>query len=565
MKYKGFIFLLLFMLLSITPSSPQNEVKKPKVTVSPRHMIVHPGDTVTFTVDVERVVGGTFVCQGSAYIDLEHPSFRGLDYITFIQWKSEEFSLHEIGEIWTFEFIIRFKNETPEGRYVVPITVLGEVDVCPDAIPFEVTEFITFEVLKEPSNVSMKAWFTSPCNVCVIPDNTGRAQPGTTFNYPHRICNLGTDADTFTIEAKSSSGWNITIYWDVNNNKVLDSDETWIIDSTDLLSPDECYPLILSLEIPDTVVEGDTDTTTITTRSTSGECTDFATDVTTLTTGTPRTVPGLFECAEIETDTFVLEQGSCYVNYCVPYKIPVLMRVKITNYGPTELSDVKVSVEPQNFTIGELLPQYFIAHKMAAEEEKTIDIAGYFTSLPELGTYVTNITLYYTDQYGDQQTLSEQLLVKVEDTARNYFYQGETAYKNDDYETALEHFEKATELYVKGNFDVMVTEVKKYIDQCTQFLHRKQLKIEAEALLSEGIELFEAQKYELAKSTFEEALAIFTELKDIEKFEECKEWIDSCDKALNPPVNGTCLGSIILLSMVAAGMAVIHRRHYWSV
>ena len=138
--------------------------------------------------------GGTFVCQGFAYIDLEHPSARGLDYITFIQWQSEEFTLHEIGETWTFEFIIRFKNETPEGRYVVPITVVGEVEVCPDALPFVMTDFITFEVLKEPSNVSMEAWFISPCSVCVIPDNAGKAQPGTKFYYLHRICNLGTES-----------------------------------------------------------------------------------------------------------------------------------------------------------------------------------------------------------------------------------------------------------------------------------------------------------------------------------------------------------------------------------
>jgi len=451
------------MLLSSMPVLPQEQPKKPRVTVTPQHMIVHPGDTVSFTVTVERVTGGTLVCEGTVFIDLAHPSGRGLEYITLLQWQSDKFSLHEIGESREFEFIIRFKPNAPEGRYVVPITVLGEVKACPDAIPFEVTEFITFEVLKEPSNVSMKAWFANPCNVCVIPDNTGRAQPGTTFNYPHRICNLGTEQDTFTIEAESSSGWNITMYWDQNNNKVLDATETRVVDSTDLLSPDECYPLILSLEIPDTAVEGDTDTTIITARSTSRECTDFATDETTITTGTPRTIPGLFECAEIETDTFVLQRGSCYVNNCVPYKIPVLMRVSITNHGPTEISDIKVIVEPQNFTIGGLLPQYFIAYKMVAEEERTIDIEGYFSSLPNLGTYVINITLYYIDKYGDQQNLSEQLLVKMEDTAANYFDQGEIAYKSGDYDTALERFNQAKDMYLNGNFDVMVQETDRYI------------------------------------------------------------------------------------------------------
>ncbi len=453
----------MFILLSSMSVLPQEQPKKPRVTVNPRHMIVHPGDTVSFTVEVERTTGGTLVCKGTVYIDLAHPSGRGLEYITLLQWKSDEFSLHEIGESREFEFLIRFKPEAPEGRYVVPITVLGEVQACPDAIPFEVTEFITFEVLKEPSNVSMKAWFANPCNVCVIPDNTGKAQPGTLFNYPHRICNLGTEQDTFTIETESSSGWDITVYWDQNNNKVLDATETRVVDSTDLLAPDECYPVILQLKIPDTAQDGDKDTTRITARSTSRECSDFATDETTITTGTPRTVPGLFECAEFEADTFVLQRGSCYVNYCVPYKIPVLMRVSVTNHGPTEISEVKIIVEPQNFTIGGLLPQYFIANKMVAEEERTVDIAGYFTSLPDVGTYVINITLYYTDKYGEQQSLSEQLLVKMEETAKNYFDQGEAAYKSGDYETALERFNQAKEMYLGGNFDVMVTETNRYI------------------------------------------------------------------------------------------------------
>ena len=463
MKCKISIILLLLMLLSSVPSSPQEQPKTPRVTVSPRHMIVHPGDTVSFTVEVERISGGTLVCSGHVYIDLSHPSGRGLEYITFIQWQSDEFSLHEIGESRQFEFIIRFKPDAPEGRYVVPITVKGEVRACPDAIPFDVTEFITFEVLKEPTNVSMKAWFSNPCNVCVVPDNTGKARPGTTFNYAHQICNLGKLEDTFSIEAESSSEWEITIYWDQNNNRVLDAGETQVIDSTDLLNPEECFPIIVALKIPDTAQEGDTDTTIITARSTSKECSDFATDITTVTSGTPRTTPGLFECAEFEADTFVLQRGSCYVNYCVPYKIPILMRASVTNYGPTEISNVKFVVEPLNFSISGLLPQYYVADKMVADDERVVDIEGFLTELPEVGSYIINITLYYIDRYGDQQSLAEQLIVKMEETAKNYFDQGEALFKSGDYNTALERFKEAKEMYLDGNFDTMVIETNRYI------------------------------------------------------------------------------------------------------
>ncbi len=463
MRCRIFIIFLILMLLSSMPLYPQEAPKKPKVTVTPPHMIVHPGDTVSFTVEVERTTGGVLVCEGHVYLDLAHPSGRGLEYIIFIQWQSEKFALHEIGESREFEFIVKFKPETPEGRYVIPITVKGEVKACPDAIPFEVTEFITFEVLKEPSKVSMKAWFANPCNVCVVPDNTGKAQPKTTFYYPHRICNLGTQPDTFTIEAESSSGWKITLLWDQNNNKVLDATETRVVDSTDLLAPGECYPVILALEIPGTAKDGDIDTTIITARSTSKECSDSATDVTTITTATPRTVPGLFECAEFEADTFVLQLGSCYVNSCVPYKIPVLMKAKVTNEGPTDIYNAKIIVEPQNFTIAGLSPQYPVAERMVAAEEVTVDMEGYFTSLPPLGSYIVNVTLYYQDKYGEQKTLSDQLVVKMEDTAKNYFDQGEAAFKSGDYETALDMFNQAKEMYLGGNFDTMVIETNKYI------------------------------------------------------------------------------------------------------
>jgi hypothetical protein len=426
-------------------------------------MIVHPGDTVSFTLEIERITGGTLVCEGTAYIDMAHPSARGLEYITFIQWQSDKFSLHEIGETREFEFIIRIKSDAPEGRYVIPLTVKGEVKACPDAIPFEATEFVTLEVLKEPTNVSMKAWFANPCNVCVIPDSIGKAQAGTTFHYPHRICNLGLQADTFTIEAESSSGWEVTVYWDQNNNKVLDSGETRVVDSTDLLAQDECYPVILALKIPDTAAEGDVDVARITARSTSKECSDFATDTTTITTTTPRTTPGLFECAEVEASTFVLQLGSCYVNYCVPYKIPVMMKAKVVNHGPTEISNVKFVVEPQKFTISGLAAQYHVADKMVADDERTVDIQGYFTELPELGSYIVNVILYYTDRYGDQQSLSDQLIVDMEDTAKNYFDQGETAFKSGDYATALERFGEAKEMYLGGNFDIMVIETNRYI------------------------------------------------------------------------------------------------------
>jgi hypothetical protein len=519
MKCKIFIILLI-LLVSSMPSGAQDQPKKPKVTVDPQHMIVHPGEAVSFTVEVERISGGTLVCKGTVYIDLEHPSGRGLDFITFIKWQSDEFSLHEIGESRQFEFLLRFKQDAPEGRYVVPITVKGEVQACPDAIPFTVTEFITFEVIKEPSNVSMKAWFANPCNVCVIPDSEGKAQPGTSFQYPHRVCNLGTEQDTFSLNAESSNGWDITLYWDQNNNKVLDAGETTTVESTPLLEPDECYPLILVLEIPDDAEDGDIDTTILTARSTSRECTDSATDTTTITTGTPRATPGLFECAEFEAETFVLQRGSCYVNNCVPYQIPVLMRAKVINEGPTEISNAKIVVEPQNFEIEGLQPQYFVANKMVAGEERTVDIPGYFAKLPDLGSHIVDVILYYSDQYGEQQFLSEQLLVKMEDTAKEYFDAGELAYKEGEYEEALQNFNEAKKMYLDGNFDVMVEETDRYIKM-----------IKASQYLSDAMEA-------LGEDDIEQAYQLLKIAKDLYKQLELLNMVKLIEELINKETPG---------------------------
>jgi tetratricopeptide (TPR) repeat protein len=100
---------------------------------------------------------------------------------------------------------------------------------------------------------------------------------------------------------------------------------------------------------------------------------------------------------------------------------------------------------------------------MVADDERVVDIEGFLTELPEVGSYIINITLYYIDRYGDQQSLAEQLIVKMEETAKNYFDQGEALFKSGDYNTALERFKEAKEMYLDGNFDAMVIETNRYI------------------------------------------------------------------------------------------------------
>ena len=50
----------------------------------------------------------------------------------------------------------------------------------------------------------------------------------------------------------------------------------------------------------------------------------------------------------------------------------------------------------------------------------------------------------------------------------------------------------------------------------------------------------------MAKTKFEEALQLSTELNDEEKVRKSEEWIVSCEEALNPPETGTCLGTTMI-------------------
>ncbi|MBU7028205.1 MAG: tetratricopeptide repeat protein [Theionarchaea archaeon] len=88
----------------------------------------------------------------------------------------------------------------------------------------------------------------------------------------------------------------------------------------------------------------------------------------------------------------------------------------------------------------------------------------------------------------------------MEDTAKNYFDQGEIAFKNGDYDTALERFKQAKEMYLGGNFDLMVVETNKYI----KLISASQYFDEAMQYLAAGDTEKARELLLLAKKLFEE-------------------------------------------------------------
>jgi tetratricopeptide (TPR) repeat protein len=127
------------------------------------------------------------------------------------------------------------------------------------------------------------------------------------------------------------------------------------------------------------------------------------------------------------------------------------------------------------------------------------------------------------------------------------------AFNREDYESAKTLFAEAQIIYNSVNNSAKASECQDYIDTCAHNLEQAQLRVKAEALFNEGVNYFQQEQYEEAKTKFEEALTIFTELGDEEKIEECKEQITSCEEA----GKGFCLGTVMVSLIVIWGSLIL--------
>ena len=140
--------------------------------------------------------------------------------------------------------------------------------------------------------------------------------------------------------------------------------------------------------------------------------------------------------------------------------------------------------------------------------------------------------------------------------AEEKFEEAMTAFNSEDYKSAKALFIEAQSKYNSVNDSAKVSECQDYIDKCTHYIEQAQLGADAEALFNEGVTYFQQEQYEEAKAKFEEALAIFIELGDEEKIEECKEWIASCEEA----DKGFCLGTVMISLIVMWGSVILSWR-----
>lgn len=170
--------------------------------------------------------------------------------------------------------------------------------------------------------------------------------------------------------------------------------------------------------------------------------------------------------------------------------------------------------------------------------------------------------LLFPDALLDKMQLLSELGDRVRACEYNLteelFDKAMTAFNKGEYETAKQFFDKVEDMYVSMEDVEKVNECRDFMDQCTQLIEEEQVRIEAETLFEEGITHFEQEQYEKAKTTFEEALAKYTELEDEQKVVKCQEWIRFCEEELK----GFCMGSsLIFMALFSVLVSVFKSRN----
>lgn len=181
---------------------------------------------------------------------------------------------------------------------------------------------------------------------------------------------------------------------------------------------------------------------------------------------------------------------------------------------------------------------------------------GKYEKAKDLYQEVTTFYLRFPDALLDKIQLLLDLGDRIKECEYNLaeekFEEAMAAFNNGDYETAKQLFDKAEDMYVSVDNVEKVNECRDLMDQCTQLIEQEQTREEADNLVEEGVTYFEQEQYEKAKTTFEEALAKYTEIGDEEKVAECQEWVRSCEEELK----GFCTGSSLILMALFGAVLV---------
>lgn len=466
MNSKKMAVLIIGFLLFLSAIDAQAQ-EKPRMTLSYTSK-VRPGQLVEIKVTISLEAGHfRITCKGDVYIDTAKMGAAETQYISVIEGsKAIPGKLLKEGDKADVVLVIKFSESTPPGKYVVPITMKGNIQACPNTTPFEIIDYAVFLIEREPTNVGLEAWFVNPCGVCVLPEQIANGRPGTKVYLPHMVQNRGSSRDTIQVSAKSEKGWKVAIYKDENKNQILDKTETTVISQTDPLGPDEEQFIILVLEIPESAPMDASDVVTLTgSSSVTPRCTHSVADNIKVKDAPSTVKPtNISTCVDLLSGEFVLQMGSCYVDSCLTYTIPVRLRAQVKNFGPTEITDVYVKFTARNIVVTGIEESFFVASRMEANDVAFKEVDATIQKMPPLGTYLIDVQMTYKDKYGTPGNLLKQLIVKTDNTGKALYEQAESYYKDGNYESALEMYIKALIYYRNGNFLEMVDDIERKVE-----------------------------------------------------------------------------------------------------
>ena len=152
------------------------------------------------------------------------------------------------------------------ANVIVTLTVPVGGSGLVDTMHVTATSTISPDASAMVTNTTFVTGFPGTITVTIAPDNSTNGQPNDTITYSHVVTNSGDITETFSLDTVSSSGWT-----------------TAVSPTNLLLNPLESVPVTVTVTIPPSASNGETDVVTVTVRSdTDADQFDTALDATTV-------------------------------------------------------------------------------------------------------------------------------------------------------------------------------------------------------------------------------------------------------------------------------------------
>jgi uncharacterized repeat protein (TIGR01451 family) len=206
-------------------------------------------------------------------------------------------------------------------------------------------------------------------SLSLAPNNTGQATPGGSVVYSHLLLNSGnvlegdgTVSSVALTLAQSLSGWSAIVYYDANNNGVVDGSDSavtnlaFVSGSAAGVSPNETIRLLVQVFAPPGAPLGAINTTTLTATTANG----------TYTTTVPTAVSVLDNTTVVSPDVQLLKEQALDANLdgapdtaynsaditagAIPGRA-IRYRITVSNNGTTPATNVKVFDTTPAFTV----------------------------------------------------------------------------------------------------------------------------------------------------------------------------------------------------------------------